>query len=85
VLLAIERGWFGTCALGSMTASGFGIRSAAEAMLQLATESETRCVTYQEFEVLLMRLHELGSFPTNRHVGDVAHAIHGEEIVGRWR
>ncbi len=61
------------------------IRSTADAMLQLATESETRCVKYQEFEVLLMRLHELGSFPTNRHVGDVAHAIYGEELVGLWR
>jgi resolvase-like protein len=42
-------------------------------------------LTYVEFEVLLKRLHELNTYPTNRHVGDVAHAIHGEEIVGRWR
>ena len=61
------------------------IRSTAEAMLQLATESEVRCVTYQEFEILLKRLHELGSFPINRHVSDVAHAIQGEEVVGLWQ
>jgi hypothetical protein len=47
--------------------------------------SDERLVTYEEFEVLLKRLHALGSFPTNRQVSDVAHAIHGEEIVGRWR
>jgi hypothetical protein len=61
------------------------IHATAEAMLQLATESESRCVTYQEFEVLLKRLHELGSFPTNRHVSNVAHAIQGEEVVGLWQ
>jgi DNA-binding XRE family transcriptional regulator len=61
------------------------IRAAAEDLLQLATESETRQVTYVEFEVLLKRLHDLNTYSTNRHVGDVAHAIHGEEIVGRWR
>jgi Helix-turn-helix len=61
------------------------IRATGEELLQLATESETRRVTYVEFEVLLKRLHELNTYPTNRHVDDVAHAIHGEEIVGRWR
>lgn len=61
------------------------IEATGEALLQLATESETRCVTYVEFEVLLKRLHELNTYPTNRHVGDVAHAIRGEEIAGRWR
>jgi hypothetical protein len=68
--------------INDITAS---IRAAAEDLLQLATESETRQVTYVEFEVLLKRLHDLNTYPTNRHVGDVAHAIHGEEIVGRWR
>jgi hypothetical protein len=49
-------------------------------------ESETRRVSYEgEFEVLLNRLHALGSYPTNRQVSDVAHAIQGEEVVGRWR
>jgi hypothetical protein len=43
-----------------------------------------RHVSYEEFEVLLRRLRDLGSYPTNRQVSDVAHAIHGEEIVGRW-
>jgi DNA-binding XRE family transcriptional regulator len=61
------------------------IRAAGEALLQLASDSEERRVTYQEFEVLLKRLHELGSYPTNRHVSDIAHAIHGEEIVGQWQ
>ena len=41
-------------------------------------------MSYEEFEVLLKHLHALGSYPTNRQVSDVAHAIHGEEIVGRW-
>jgi hypothetical protein len=61
------------------------IQATGEALLQLATESETRCVTYAEFEVLLKRLHELNTYPTNRQVGDVAQAIQGEEIVGRWQ
>jgi DNA-binding XRE family transcriptional regulator len=61
------------------------IRSVGEELLELAAESEERLVPYQEFEVLLERLHKLGSYPTNRQVGDVAHAIQGEEVVGRWR
>ena len=61
------------------------IRKTGEALLQLAGESEVRCVTHLEFEQLLERLHELGTYPTNRHVSDVAHAIRGEEVVGRWR
>jgi len=40
-------------------------------------------VSYQEFEILLKRQHGLGSYPTNQQVFDVAHAIHGGEIVGR--
>jgi DNA-binding XRE family transcriptional regulator len=66
-------------------ASVAAIRATAEALLALASESEKRCVTYAEFESLLKRLHTLGSYPINRHVSDVAHAIYGEEIVGRWR
>jgi hypothetical protein len=61
------------------------IRATGEALLQLAIESETRCVTYVEFEVLLKRLHELNTYPTNRQVSDVAFATQGEELVGRWR
>jgi transcriptional regulator with XRE-family HTH domain len=61
------------------------IRKTGEALSQLASESDERCVTYGEFEALLKQLHALGTYPTNRHVSDVAHAIHGEEIVGRWR
>lgn len=60
------------------------IRATGEALARLADEAEGRHVSYEEFEVLLRRLHALGSFPTNRQVSDVAHAIHGEEIVGRW-
>jgi hypothetical protein len=40
-------------------------------------------VRYQEFEILLKRPHDLGSYPTNRQMADVALAIHGEGIVGR--
>jgi hypothetical protein len=62
------------------------IRATGEALLQLAAGSETRRVSYEgEFEVLLNRLHALGSYPTNRQVSDAAHAIQGEEVVGRWR
>jgi hypothetical protein len=61
------------------------ITQTGEHLLELAKESETRCVTYQEFEISLKRLHQLGSYPTERQVGDVAYAIHGEEIVGRWQ
>jgi DNA-binding XRE family transcriptional regulator len=60
------------------------IRATGEDLLALAAESEQRQVTYEEFEVRLKRLHTLGSYPTNRQVGDVAHAIRGEEVVGRW-
>jgi len=61
------------------------IRAVGNKLLQLAAESEDRFVSYQEFEVLLGHLHKLGSYPTNRHVSDVAHAIQGEELVGRKR
>jgi hypothetical protein len=74
-----------TPTIQEIEASTAAIRATADVLLQLAGESEMRCVSYAEFEVLLKRLHDLGSFPTNRHVSDVAHAIHGEELVGRWR
>ena len=73
-----------TPTIEEINASTAAIRETAKALLRLAAESETRCVTYPEFESLLKRLHELGSYPTNRQVSDVAHAIHGEELVGRW-
>jgi hypothetical protein len=38
-------------------------------------------VQYRDFEVLLERLHSLGFFPTNKLVGDVAHAAHGNELA----
>ncbi|MGA7070869.1 helix-turn-helix domain-containing protein [Bradyrhizobium sp.] len=61
------------------------IRAIGEALLRLAGESETRGVSYEaEFEPLLKQLHALGSYPTNRQVGDVAFAIQGEEVIGRW-
>jgi Helix-turn-helix len=59
------------------------IRSVGKQLTELAAESEARFVSYQEFEVFLSRLHKLGFYPTERQVGDVAHAIRGEEIVGR--
>ena len=74
-----------TPTIEEIEASTAAIRATAETLLQLAAESGTRCVTYPEFEVLLKRLHALGSYPTNRHVSDVALAIQGEELVGRWR
>lgn len=74
-----------TPTMEQIAASVAAIRVVGEELLHLAAECETRFVSYAEFEVFLKRLHQLGSYPTNRHVGDVAHAIHGEEIVGRWR
>jgi hypothetical protein len=68
-----------------VTTKSAEIRAIGEQLAQLANEAEERHVSYQEFEILLKRLHDLGSYPTNRQVSDVAHAIHGEEIVGRWR
>jgi len=60
------------------------IRATGDELARLADEAEKRHVSYGEFEILLKRLHHLGSYPTNRQVSDVAHVIHGEEIVGRW-
>ena len=61
------------------------IQKVGEELLQLAAEAQNRFVPYTEFEVLLKRLHDLGTYPTNRQVSDVAHAIHGEEITGLWQ
>jgi hypothetical protein len=61
------------------------IRAVGQELLKLAEESQNRFVSYVEFEALLKRLHGLGTYPTNRQVGDVAHAIQGEEVVGLWR
>jgi len=74
-----------TPSLEEIQAKTAEIRATGEALLQLAAESDERYVRYEEFEILLKRLHALGSYPTNRQVSDVAHAIHGEEIVGRWQ
>jgi hypothetical protein len=48
---------------------------------RLANESEYRPLKYAEFETLLGRLHLLGFYPTNKQVGDVSHAIMGEELA----
>lgn len=61
------------------------IRAVGEELLQLADESQKRFVSYVEFEALLKRLRGLGTYPTNRQVGDVAHAIRGEEVAGLWQ
>jgi hypothetical protein len=61
------------------------IRTVGQELLQLADESQNRFVSYVEFEALLKRLHGLGTYPTNRQVGDVAHAIQGEEVAGLWQ
>jgi len=61
------------------------IRAVGEELLELADESQRRFVSYVEFEALLKRLHGLGTYPTNRQVGDVAHAIQGEEVAGLWQ
>ncbi len=50
-------------------------------VLQLAADSESRDVSYAEFETLLDGLHDLGFYPTNRQVHDVAHAFQGEEVA----
>jgi hypothetical protein len=61
------------------------IEEVGKHLLQLARESEARCVRYQEFEISLKRLHELGTYPLQRQVDDVAFATQGEELVGMWR
>lgn len=35
----------------------------------------------RDFEALLSRLHDLGFYPTNKLVGDVAHAAHGSALA----
>lgn len=61
------------------------IKEVGGELLQLAAEGQNRFVPYTEFEVLLKRLHGLGTYPTNRQVSDVAHAIQGEEVTGLWQ
>jgi hypothetical protein len=58
-----------------------GITAVGLEISWLSAESEKRAVSYGEFEALLDRLHKLGFYPTNRQVGDVAHAIMGEEVA----
>jgi hypothetical protein len=36
---------------------------------------------YGQFEILLAQLHDLGFFPANDLVSDVAHAAHGNELA----
>jgi hypothetical protein len=57
------------------------IQAVGEELMSLAKQSAERIVQYSDFEPLLERLHKLGFYPTNRQVGDVAHAIQGEEVA----
>ena len=47
----------------------------------LATQVPQGTVRYGDFEAVLSRLHDLGFFPPNKLVGDVAHAAHGNELA----
>jgi hypothetical protein len=53
----------------------------ADQLEALAGEVPERSVRYGEVEALLSRLHALGFYPTNRLVGDIAHAAQGNEIA----
>lgn len=57
------------------------IKAIGEELTALAARSEEQVVQYSDFEPLLHRLHELGFYPTQRQVGDVAHAFQGEEVA----
>jgi hypothetical protein len=57
------------------------IESVACRLERLAGEAENRFVAYEEFHELLSHLHELGFYPTERLVRNVAQAIAGEEVA----
>jgi hypothetical protein len=46
-----------------------------------AAHTEVRGSGYPDFEALLSRPHDLGFYPTNKLVGDVAHAAHGLDLA----
>ena len=56
-----------------------------DAIVQIADELEALADQtprrYAQFEALLSQLHDLGFFPTNELVSDVAHAAHGNELA----
>lgn len=53
----------------------------ADELDALVARVPQRTVRYTDFEALLSRLHDLGFFPPNKLVGDVAHAAHGNELA----
>jgi hypothetical protein len=57
------------------------IKAIGEELTALAARSEEQVVQYSDFEPLLDRLHELGFYPTQRQVGDVAYAFQGKEVA----
>jgi transcriptional regulator with XRE-family HTH domain len=59
------------------------IDTVADELDALVKKMPEGVVRYSDFEILLSRLHALGFYPTNKLVGDVAHAAHGNELAAR--
>jgi transcriptional regulator with XRE-family HTH domain len=57
------------------------IEAVADEMDALVARVPDGGVGYFDFEPLLSRLHDLGFYPTNKLVGDVAHAARGIELA----
>lgn len=57
------------------------IEAVADEMDALAVRIPEGGVGYPDFDALLSRLHNFGFYPTNKLVGDVAHAAHGIELA----
>jgi transcriptional regulator with XRE-family HTH domain len=57
------------------------IEAVANEMDALAERVPEGGVGYPDFDALLSRLHDLGFYPTNKLVSDVAHAAHGVELA----
>lgn len=56
------------------------VEAVAEELLEIADAAEGHEVA-AKYEALLAKLHKLGFFPTDRLVGDVAHALVGEKVA----
>lgn len=57
------------------------IEAVADEMDALAVQVHDGGRGYLNFEALLSQLHDLGFYPTNKLVSDVAHAAHGVELA----
>jgi transcriptional regulator with XRE-family HTH domain len=47
----------------------------------LASKAPDGTVRYEDVEALVLRLRAIGFYPTNRIIGDIAHAVQGNEIA----